>query len=358
MDELIEFFEADDVAIPHINHWELHPVVERAQRRFQSNGIEEQCFSGDAILHIGYRHNGSAILKPINRNAVGIEPGFSGYDGVHLPYETASQNTLYACNFFSQKNDIASVILEWNRVLRDGGHIVITNSLGAAGDPSLDVKISDLLASIEATLPVGLFQIVHCSQSFPDPAAPQVSEVDIVVRKLASHVLPSSNAVQAASTKAATIQGQSPAELLVQALQLHGGGDVDNAAVLAQKVLQSEPRNSVALQLLGLIAYQNGDHAFAIVRFSDALKAGPSSADVYVNMGCAYAALGGNAEAIQCFNMALELQPGFSSAQANLAVLRGAEGMDDALRQNFLQSLIQNPQLADAHSLLNVKAAA
>jgi abequosyltransferase len=349
MDALLAFFEEDDTSIPEINHWERYPLVERAYYRFKQNGIELLCFTGEITLHIGYRHDGSATLKPITERSIGIESGYSGYDGVTLPFESASIDTVYLSDYFPTKFDIAKAVQEWRRVLREGGHVVISNALGRGGAEDEPVSISSILAPIEAALTVGEYQVMHCSQSFPDMANTSASEGDIVVRLL-KHVTAVSNGTVS--------KGSAHIELLAQAMQAHGAGDTERALALVQQVLQTEAGNVTALQLAGLLAYQRGDHVEAICRLSDAVKIDATLAEGYQNLGCAYAALGGNAEAMHCFEAALALRPNFAGAANNLAVLRGTMAQHETQRQNFLLVLAAHPQLAAAHASLRLGTAA
>jgi abequosyltransferase len=351
MDELLQFFEADDVVMPEIQHWALHPLIERASRRFEHNGIAQRCFSGDAILHIGYRHQGSALFKPINKQAIGVEHGYSGYNGVNLPFESASAGTIYLSNYVTGKNDIAPAILEWWRVLRDDGYLVVTNSCGPVAGQHEIVRASAILAQIETTLSANGYQIVHCEQSFPDPGNDSISEVDIVIKKRAATV-----------SQSMTDSKKTISELLAQAIQLHADGNADQSMEVARRVLQLDASNTTALQLMGLIAYQKGAHIDAISHFTDALQHDSRLTDAYLNMGCAYVAIGGNAEAMQCFAAALALRPDSAAAQANLNIVRANIASHAAQRQGYLQLTVTHPQLAKAQqalaSMLNRSAAA
>lgn len=338
MDELLIYFEDDDVAIPAINHWERHPVVERAYRRFQQNGIEQLCFANDAILHIGHRQEGSAILKPMNKQAIGVEHGYSGYNGVSLPFESTNTTTLYVSGFFPTKHDITNAIREWWRVLREDGYLVITNTCGANGQQHVDVSAARILTQLEATLPAGAYQILHCAQSFPDSNNKLISDVDIVIRKN-----PQENPNLAAAVSV----------LVTEAIQAHGAGNAEQAAKLALQVLKQDERNTAALQLLGLIAYQKNEHIDAICYFADAIKVDSSLADAFLNMGCAYAAIGGNAEAMQCFSAVLALRPNSTVAEANLNIVRSSIALHAEQRQRFLQVLMTHPQLAAAQDALS-----
>lgn len=344
LDELLKFFEADDTAMPSINHWERYPLVDRAYRRFQENGIYRQYFSGDAMLHIGYRHQGEATLKPIDERAIGVEPGYSGYDGVHLPFESSSQDVVYVSDFYPSEKNVTGAIDEWFRVLRPDGHLVISNCLGlrSEGDKAgQSTSIAAIIASIEQALPAGDFQLLHCAQSIEGGA----SEVDVVIHKI------NRLALAVATEPQATAVAPSASDMAVHALQLHAQGEVARASALAHDALIRDPRNITALQLMGLIAYQGGNHMDAIVHFTDALNVNASLVEAYSNLGCAYAALGGNAEAMQCFSTAVSLRPDFIGAENNLAILRSAPYMEQA-SANFEAIVSSRPKLSAARQAL------
>ena len=319
MDRLLEFFEADDAAVPDIQSWVRYPLVERAYRRFQANGIHAQVFAGKSSLHLGFRHDGDAIVKPIDQGAIGVDPGYSGYDGTHLPFESASKDAIYLSNWFPGKADVAKAGAEWLRVLRPEGHVVVTNILGGDG---VARTIGSLLHALDAALPG--CQVLHCRHEEGG------GEADIVLRAPAA----------------------SAEQLLAKAEHAHHGGQPGLAEALAIKVLEREPRNARALQLLGLLAYQGGRHGDAILRFTAALAIEPRQAEACLNLGCAYAALGGNAEAMQCFAIALSLRPGFAAAEQNLAFLQSSAMQHAMQREGFERLLAANPLLDSARQAL------
>jgi len=344
LDDLLKFFEADDAAIPPINHWQRYPLVQRAWQRFQESGIYGRYFSGEAILHIGYRHQGEAILKPIDERAIGVEPGYSGYDGVHLPVESASQDVVYVSDYFPSDKNLAGAIGEWFRVLRPGGHLVISNTLGERieGDKQIAAtSISAIVGAFEQALPAGDYRLIHCAQA-TDAA---ISEVDIVIAKV------NRIAVAAPAPVQAPAAAPSAGELAFHALQLHNKGDIVQATALAHQALIGDPRNITALQLMGLIAYQAGNHMDAIIHFTDALTVNASLIEAYSNLGCAYAALGGNAEAMQCFATALSLRPDFTGAENNLKILQSAP-QSEPVRTTFEAIVSSRPKVVKAREAL------
>ncbi len=322
MDELLKFFEVDDECVPEIKHWERYPLVERACRRFEHDGIYDSLFDGKDILHIAYRHESDATIKPINDTAVGVDAGYSGYDGVRLPFESAATDTVYLSDWFPAKVDIAKAAAEWLRVLRPEGHIVVSNKLDNG-----KTALSALLAQLEQALPGCL--VTQCRH------AEGGAEADIVLRKPAAPV----------------------EQLLAEAQALHQHGKLAEAETLLAGVLGRAPRNVHALQQLGLMAYQTGRHGDAILRFTAALAIDPTLPEAYLNLGCAYAALGGNAEAMQCFAATLNFRPDFAAAAQNLAFLRANAAHHAVQRAQFEQLLQTHPLLAAARRALGTQGA-
>ena len=73
-----------------------------------------------------------------------------------------------------------------------------------------------------------------------------------------------------------------------------------------------------ALYLLGLIAYQTGQHELAIEYIERAIQLLGAEASYYNNLGVAYNALQKTSTAIACYQRALQLKPDYPDAQQNL----------------------------------------
>jgi abequosyltransferase len=318
MDELLKFFEVDDAAMPEIKHWERYPLVERACHRFEADGNYRDLFDGKKILHLAYRHEAEATIKPVNKNAIGVDAGYSGYDGVRLPFETAQTDTVYLSDWFPAKVDAAKAAGEWLRVLKPEGCIVVSNKLEGKA------ALSALLTQLEQLLPN--CQVMLCRH------AEEGAEADVILRK------PAASIEQMLGEAGSLLQHGKPAE----------------AEALLVRVLERVPRDVHVLQQLGLLAYQSGRHGDAILRFTAALSIEPALPEAHLNLGCAYAALGGNAEAMQCFSAALNFRHDFAAAAQNLAFLRANTAREAALRAPFEQMLREHPLLAAAHQALGM----
>lgn len=79
-------------------------------------------------LDIGYRgEHGDENIIPVLKSAIGVDLDYPGYDGVHLPFDDASQDYVYASHILEhiQDKNLKKTLREWYRVTRSGGHIII-----------------------------------------------------------------------------------------------------------------------------------------------------------------------------------------------------------------------------------------
>lgn len=93
------------------------------------------------------------------------------------------------------------------------------------------------------------------------------------------------------------------------ALRLHRAGQFASAASIYREILRSEPNQPDALNLLGLLTQQNGDHAQASELLAKAFAANPKNFTCLLNRGASLRALGCQEEAIREFNRVLVLDP-------------------------------------------------
>lgn len=99
-----------------------------------------------------------------------------------------------------------------------------------------------------------------------------------------------------------------------------------------QQILHLQPNQDMALQMLGVIAYQRGDNDIAFDLMGQSLAINPRNAFALVNYGNVALALGKSDEAMDCYQKAIALRPDFADAHFNLAnVLHTAGRIDDAI---------------------------
>jgi tetratricopeptide (TPR) repeat protein len=102
---------------------------------------------------------------------------------------------------------------------------------------------------------------------------------------------------------------RSTPEVIGAALARHRAGRLDEAARLYELILAGQPLHPDALQYLGMICYQRGDHARAVDLIGRAASLLPGSAACHCNLGEAYRGLGKHQEAEAACRRALELRP-------------------------------------------------
>ncbi|HMK86463.1 MAG TPA: tetratricopeptide repeat protein [Steroidobacteraceae bacterium] len=143
---------------------------------------------------------------------------------------------------------------------------------------------------------------------------------------------------------------QGSAVQLQQALAFIRHGRLPEADALCRALLEQEPRNFNALQLLGQVALQSRDYRGAARWLASARSVNPASAAVCSNLAVAHLALGRSHEALDCCERALVLQPNYPQAHCNrghalCALGRTVEGL-----AAYGQAIALAPQLYDAHT--------
>jgi predicted O-linked N-acetylglucosamine transferase (SPINDLY family) len=131
-------------------------------------------------------------------------------------------------------------------------------------------------------------------------------------------------------------------------------GQLDQAKAICKKILEIEPRHVDAIHLLGVIAYQTGNHQVAVDLFSRAIEINPNIADFYSNLGVALQELKQIDAALVSYNKAITLQPDYIDAYYNrgnaLKVLKQFE----AAVASYDKAIFLRPDYAEAYSNLGV----
>ena len=135
------------------------------------------------------------------------------------------------------------------------------------------------------------------------------------------------------------------------AAQLHNAGDLSQAGVLYNQVLQADPHQPVALHLLGVIAHQLGKNDVAVDLISQSLAINPEYLDAYINLGNAFKEMGKLDEAIAAYNNALAIRPD-ADALNNLGVAYIELGQPEEAIAGYHKALAINPEFAEAHNNL------
>ena len=78
------------------------------------------------ILEIGYAgYNVNRTVVPIVENAIGLDLNYPNYDGIHLPFENESMDSVYSSHVLEHIVDYKTVLQEWFRVTKTNGYLII-----------------------------------------------------------------------------------------------------------------------------------------------------------------------------------------------------------------------------------------
>ena len=133
-------------------------------------------------------------------------------------------------------------------------------------------------------------------------------------------------------------------------IDLHQKGQLDEAEIIYQSILKTEPRHFDALHLLGVLATQRNQYEKAIEQITAAVAINAQNARAYYNLGFAYQESKQFEFAILNYEKAINLDPNYYVAHSNkAATLKELNRLEDAL-DSYNTAIELSPKLADAHS--------
>ncbi len=135
-------------------------------------------------------------------------------------------------------------------------------------------------------------------------------------------------------------------KLLNMALEVHKNNP-EKASSLYQKVLDLNPNNADALNLLGMVYFKNHHLDKALALHLAAVKNDPNVADFHNNLGTVYVQMGQLDDALEQFNLALKIDPSYIPAVSNIGnIYQRQEQFDKAIAQ-YNKALVINPNLSE-----------
>ena len=141
-------------------------------------------------------------------------------------------------------------------------------------------------------------------------------------------------------------------DALKRAITLQNAGDLAGAERLCKGVLQREPRNPDALNLLGAVALRRGDAAQAERLIAKAIGIRPQGASYHHNLGQALAAQSRLDAAVEAYRRAVALAPADPARHEALAVALKANKQMDEAAAVLRQAIALDPKRAKAHVAL------
>jgi Flp pilus assembly protein TadD len=141
-------------------------------------------------------------------------------------------------------------------------------------------------------------------------------------------------------------------EAIRLALQLHQAGKLDEAEALYRQILATAPDYPDALNLLGALQHQKGNHRQAVELIGRAIDLAPATAEFHMNLGLALAAERRTEEAISAYRRSLELKPNNAGIWHDLGTaLQSLDRLDEAIA-GFRRAVELSPEHAEAVNAL------
>ncbi len=145
----------------------------------------------------------------------------------------------------------------------------------------------------------------------------------------------------------AQAQQQALKDKLIKAEKLFRQNKLTEAEALCKEVLAADPRNVVAMNILGGIALHAKNYQAAIIAFNESIKVDPSYTDAIANLGEAFFGIEDYAKAKTCYDQLVKLQPQDVRAQLRRAEMLVKTGQYDELKQALAQPALQPAMLED-----------
>ncbi|MEO5333454.1 MAG: tetratricopeptide repeat protein [Magnetococcus sp. YQC-5] len=138
--------------------------------------------------------------------------------------------------------------------------------------------------------------------------------------------------------------------LIQQALQLHQSGQLQEAEKLYRQLLQQQPNNQDALNLLGFLFHQSGKRELAVEYINKAIAMDPGQPLFYNNLGIVIQNQGKHQEAIACYQKALAINPAYHAAYSNMGTVMQAQGKFDEAMACHQKALELEPDFFEAYA--------
>jgi predicted O-linked N-acetylglucosamine transferase (SPINDLY family) len=136
------------------------------------------------------------------------------------------------------------------------------------------------------------------------------------------------------------------------ATQRHREGKLREAESIYRQILMNDPRQTDALQGLGLLAYQVGQKEAALKLIEEAISIEPQVARYHGHRGMVLAAMGRSQDALDALRHSLALQRDIAEVHNNLGNVLHMLGKQEEAIAAFGEALAIRPDYPDAHNNL------
>jgi Flp pilus assembly protein TadD len=132
-------------------------------------------------------------------------------------------------------------------------------------------------------------------------------------------------------------------QALQSAFAAHQAGNLDSAVAGYRKVLEEDPANGDALNLLGVALRAQGELDEALICVAEAVAVAPGHVDAWYNYGNALCAAGRREEAVAAYGKVIALDPSRATAHANIGVVLSELGRPEEAVASYEAALALSP---------------
>ena len=141
---------------------------------------------------------------------------------------------------------------------------------------------------------------------------------------------------------------------LQEGIELHRNGQLQQAELIYQQILQVNPENAEVLHLLGTIAHQVEKYDLSINLINQAIEIDPNQSSFFNNLGLTLQKRGRFEEAVQAYKQAIDLNSDSSESYYNLGITLNDQGKLEEAIQAYKNVLKINPNYLEACNSLGI----
>jgi tetratricopeptide (TPR) repeat protein len=141
-----------------------------------------------------------------------------------------------------------------------------------------------------------------------------------------------------------------PGEFLQPIIDLYAQGELQQALVAANKMLEGFPRSIILYNILGVLYARSMQYDVAIDNYKKAIIIKPDYSEAHYNMGNALKQKGDLDAAIVSYKNAISLKPSYVDAYFNMGNVSKLKGDLDAAVESYKNAINLKPDHADAYN--------
>jgi SAM-dependent methyltransferase len=176
----------------------------KSWRQKIESGFWQRYLGDGPVCEIGFRGHEPGHL-PLTENTIGVDLDYLGYNGLRLPFGDGHFSALYSSHCLEHITQSRTVIQDYHRVVRTGGHIILVVPHAYLYERTLRIPPSRwngdhkrpytpaiLLMDIEDALLPNTYRVRHCCDNDagydysrgPDEHAHGCYEIELVIQKI------------------------------------------------------------------------------------------------------------------------------------------------------------------------------